>query len=215
MSELKPCPFCGGQVSLQKWNDASDYHAWCNACQAEGPLRDTTSEAIAAWNARPIVQAPVVPGSEFTKKGFLKYIDEVVLDGVPRMLVTFTPEYMAEVAEQYAKTLARADAVAETDGWIAVGERLPDSRQHVIAFYTNEHGKGRTSVCQYIAHATVLAEDFLSDDAEGCDVYDEERDCYWVDSGWWEASWEAETNWRITSTVTHWQPLPDAPGGKE
>jgi len=111
------------------------------------------------------------------------------------------------------ETLARADA--ETDGWIAAGERLPDSRQHVIAFYTNEHGKGRTSVCQYIAHATVLAEDFLSDDAEGCDVYDEERDCYWVDSGWWEASWEAETNWRITSTVTHWQPLPDAPGGKE
>jgi len=109
----------------------------------------------------------------------------------------------------------RANVDSQIVGWIAVGERLPDSRQHVIAFYTNEHGKGRTSVCQYIAHATVLAEDFLSDDAEGCDVYDEERDCYWVDSGWWEASWEAETNWRITSTVTHWQPLPDAPGGKE
>ena len=55
MSELKPCPFCGGEahVMAQHWDDGS--HVWwveCRACGAEGKRCDDGLEAIDAWNMR-------------------------------------------------------------------------------------------------------------------------------------------------------------------
>ena len=48
MSDLLPCPFCGGQVALA-WNKKE---VVCLKCEALGPFCDTEAEAIAAWNTR-------------------------------------------------------------------------------------------------------------------------------------------------------------------
>ena len=55
MSELRPCPFCGGEahVMAQHWDDGS--HVWwveCRACGAEAKRCDDGLEAIDAWNTR-------------------------------------------------------------------------------------------------------------------------------------------------------------------
>ena len=95
--------------------------------------------------------------------------------------------------------------------WISVEDRLPETLIGVLVRYTTFQGIPRTTVAQYVAPKTVLDEDFLDEDAEGCSEYDEEKDCYWVVEGWWENSWESETNWKLTGTVTHWMPLPEPP----
>lgn len=104
------------------------------------------------------------------------------------------------------------DAVPE--GWISVEDRLPECQQRVLAYYSNEFGKKRIELACYIPPKTVKSEDYLSDEAEGCEWYDEENDCYWVNEGWFEDSWEADTNWAITVPITHWMPLPKTPGAK-
>ena len=64
MSELKPCPFCGGEdvevinaleaqpemelVGLTKDN----WNVVCNECYAAGGTQRTALEAIEAWNRR-------------------------------------------------------------------------------------------------------------------------------------------------------------------
>lgn len=52
MSELKPCPFCGGDsVSVTE----SKYGGWvakCGWCGAEIGHPDSKSEAVVAWNRR-------------------------------------------------------------------------------------------------------------------------------------------------------------------
>lgn len=47
--ELKPCPFCGSGCHLA---DTDNKWIACNSCDAEGPVRYTEQEAIAAWNTR-------------------------------------------------------------------------------------------------------------------------------------------------------------------
>ena len=58
MSELKPCPFCGGEAIVIK-TDLGDgcaefYHAVCLDCSVEMKQYEcmTRKEAIEAWNRR-------------------------------------------------------------------------------------------------------------------------------------------------------------------
>lgn len=49
--ELKPCPFCGSKdVTVYELYPSS--YARCRVCGAEGSLRDSHDEAVAAWNRR-------------------------------------------------------------------------------------------------------------------------------------------------------------------
>lgn len=50
-SSIKPCPFCGHPIPQLLESDTT---AWisCIVCEADGPVRDTVSEAEAAWNDR-------------------------------------------------------------------------------------------------------------------------------------------------------------------
>lgn len=53
MSELRSCPFCGGEAELEHL-EIDGYLAHCSKC--DGMIEkwfDTKDEAIAAWNRRP------------------------------------------------------------------------------------------------------------------------------------------------------------------
>lgn len=51
MSELKPCPFCGGEAELTGF-DAPEYWVWCPNCKASTDAHTCKGGAIEAWNTR-------------------------------------------------------------------------------------------------------------------------------------------------------------------
>lgn len=57
MTELKPCPFCGGEATLVEglYNDRLFSYVSCdnNNCNAKTGRCDTNDEAITRWNKRP------------------------------------------------------------------------------------------------------------------------------------------------------------------
>ena len=52
MSELKPCPFCGGEAELMVGKYYGTKWVECKTCHAESDAFDTRAEAIDAWNRR-------------------------------------------------------------------------------------------------------------------------------------------------------------------
>ncbi len=50
-SELKPCPFCGGEAEYVG-SEGKGYWVQCKACYARGPWGDYGYQALAAWNRR-------------------------------------------------------------------------------------------------------------------------------------------------------------------
>ena len=56
MSELLPCPFCGGEAEIkhvtQLWEPRNSYWAQCYNCLMSGKHFTTEAEAIETWNTR-------------------------------------------------------------------------------------------------------------------------------------------------------------------
>ena len=50
MSELLPCPFCGGEANT--WDGVYMWYVVCKECGAAGSPCLTEAEAIEAWNSR-------------------------------------------------------------------------------------------------------------------------------------------------------------------
>lgn len=51
MSELLPCPFCGGEAELTGFK-APEFWVWCPSCKASTDAHTCKGGAIAAWNTR-------------------------------------------------------------------------------------------------------------------------------------------------------------------
>ncbi len=56
-SEIKPCPFCGSDVKIEKmnWDDCYDYYdIYCDNCGGTTGIKraHTEKEAVNRWNQR-------------------------------------------------------------------------------------------------------------------------------------------------------------------
>ncbi|MEO1700265.1 MAG: Lar family restriction alleviation protein [Planctomycetota bacterium] len=49
---LKPCPFCGDTYYLVVDDHPGAASVLCDACDVEGPMRQSKTEAVTAWNRR-------------------------------------------------------------------------------------------------------------------------------------------------------------------
>jgi hypothetical protein len=95
--------------------------------------------------------------------------------------------------------------------WINCSDRMPEPAQRVLAvFPTGYKGVRHISLVIYVPAKSVKAEDLWDDDSD-CVEYDEEKDCFYVEEGWYESSYESEKDWRLNYEVTHWMPLPHVP----
>jgi len=108
--------------------------------------------------------------------------EKILREGLTRVTYANTRQEAWQIASE---TLARADAVAETDGWIAVGDRLPEEEQFVLAYRPFAHLKPA-------ADRNVRCLMF-----RGLDVP--------FSIGGFDGTHE----------VTHWQPLPQPPKTKD
>lgn len=52
MSELKPCPFCGGEGEKRCWFPNRYFFISCKSCGASIRINATKEKAIVAWNNR-------------------------------------------------------------------------------------------------------------------------------------------------------------------
>jgi Lar family restriction alleviation protein len=55
VSELKPCPFCGGEAlmeSMDAENGLPQYFVACRCCACEGPWEKSPAGASRLWNMR-------------------------------------------------------------------------------------------------------------------------------------------------------------------
>lgn len=57
MEELKPCPFCGGEATIELWSRTGAimeqwfFNCHCTECFA-GVIKGQEEEAVEAWNKR-------------------------------------------------------------------------------------------------------------------------------------------------------------------
>ncbi len=59
MSELKPCPFCGGEANseIDDYGMCTEHFVECLSCVARTSTYDSPKEAITAWNTRAKTEA--------------------------------------------------------------------------------------------------------------------------------------------------------------
>lgn len=51
-TELKPCPFCGGDVEIESWASGNQWRAECSECGVGESYNPTRQAAIDFWNSR-------------------------------------------------------------------------------------------------------------------------------------------------------------------
>ena len=86
----------------------------------------------------------------------------------------------------------------------SVADKMPESGKRVIFGWINSLGKRRTSIGFYAAHKSINADDY---EEPTLYEYDEEKDGYWLQSGWYEEGADGEYFFPIEN-VTHWMDIP-------
>lgn len=97
--------------------------------------------------------------------------------------------------------------------WIDVQDRLPDAEQEVRLFCVTSTGFEYQCQGFYVPPGTYRDDSGYSWDWECCEEYDEEKDDYLVNTGWYESihNWDDYSAVSIADKVTHWMPIPEAP----
>ena len=98
--------------------------------------------------------------------------------------------------------------------WISVEERLPESGEHVLAYYTNSFNKGRRIRAEYVAAMIREVDWDMADPDTQCVEHDEQSDCFYLTAGWYELmdNWDEYSSIAVVEgVVSHWMPLPKGP----
>lgn len=97
--------------------------------------------------------------------------------------------------------------------WIQCGSSImPDAEQEVRVICKTSTGYKYQCQAFYIPSGVYRDDSMYSWDWE-CMEYDEQRDDYMVNPGWYESihNWDDYSAVKIADTVTHWTPLPQMP----
>lgn len=96
--------------------------------------------------------------------------------------------------------------------WIPVAEQLPEAEQEVLVYCKCGRG-GYICEALYIPPETYREDSGYEWDWEVCDKYNEERDDYAINPGWYERvhNWDEYSCVGVQDPVTHWMPLPEPP----
>ncbi|MGE3550716.1 MAG: DUF551 domain-containing protein [Geobacter sp.] len=111
---------------------------------------------------------------------------------------------------EIANTVNQSHLIEPLGTWQPViAGNLPESGKRVIFSWLNDCLKRRTSIGFYAAAKTIDASDYEEPSEY---EYDEEKDQYTLQEGWYEEGAEAEYFYPVLG-VTHWMPLPAPPEG--
>lgn len=133
-----------------------------------------------------------------------------------RMCTLCNQDYSDEPCDPSDCVFVRAinEAPTLTPQWISVKERLPEAEQEVcVACKTRTFGYRYQCQGFYVPRGVYREDSEFAWDYEACDEYDEERDDYLVNEGWYERihNWDEYGAVSISDIVTHWMPLPEPP----
>lgn len=123
-------------------------------------------------------------------------------------------DYEANLISASVKSILSSEpAIPQDTRWISVKDRLPDTETDV--WLQCMTCTGYKYQCQgfYVPDGIYREDSAYWWDYECCDQYDEERDDYMVNPGWYERiyNWDDYGAVWIADTVTHWMPLPSPP----
>lgn len=101
----------------------------------------------------------------------------------------------------------------DRDVWVRVEDRLPETEDEVRLFCVTPRGYEYQCQGIYVPPGLHCADSQFVWDWECCEEYDEERDDYLVNPGWYESihNWDEYSACGISDRVTHWMPLPKPP----
>jgi Lar family restriction alleviation protein len=84
VTELLPCPFCGG-TDVIVGHKHYDYEVWCRGCNASSAMHANAQNSIAAWNRRAVPQdGSAVEVADVNVVNALRYYIEHEADFTPR-----------------------------------------------------------------------------------------------------------------------------------
>lgn len=197
--DLKPCPFCGGEVDIyQIGNETTTSRGFEVCCKTWGcktkkramvirqPLEKAREFAIAAWNRR----APM-GGVSLDREGIARIIDSEAFRYADEASDGWKAYVQRHPNSQAAVALAKADAILSA---------LPGAGQGEVGWRPIESApKDGTVILAWCVHPHAR---WATDDKEwSCPVVTQ-----WIthNGGGW--TWNG-----MAGTFTHWMPLPPPP----
>ena len=115
MTELKPCPFCGGEVVLQALYGGN--YVECGTCKCSTERFVKIEDAIQAWNTRPNPWHTGTP----TEEGLYILLTDFQVGGLSFSAGTYTLDYWDGYSFKELKKRAEMNAIFKPNmySWVA------------------------------------------------------------------------------------------------